>query len=324
MSQPRKFWSEFLTFINHFVRIFCVAMMIMMTAIVLIQVVARLTPGVKNPNWTEELSRYVMIYIAFIGASTGVYQWSNVGVDFVIDRLPGPLNFAVNLVIRVAILAFWCGVIYWGCEYFPTVGGRQYSASMGFPVVYAQMSLVLGGVLCAIQTVGQIVQHITTGGTKDSIGLTTIFYIFITNPANLLVIPIRMFSGINSFTLMALPLFMLAAEIMVRTGISSKLFDFVRITRVGKWRGGLAYVNVLASTIFGSISGAALSDIAGLGKVEIDAMEEDGYEKGFACAITAASSIESPLIPLAVVILLLVTFIPELSLFLPRLLGFID
>lgn len=120
-----------------------------------------------------------------------------------------------------------------------------------------------------------------------SIGLTTIFYIFITNPANLLVIPIRMFSGINSFTLMALPLFMLAAEIMVRTGISSKLFDFVRITRVGKWRGGLAYVNVLASTIFGSISGAALSDIAGLGKVEIDAMEEDGYEKGFACAITA-------------------------------------
>ena len=63
-----------------------------------------------------------------------------------------------------------------------------------------------------------------------SIGLTTIFYIFITNPANLLVIPIRMFSGINPFTLMALPLFMLAAEIMVRTGISSKLFDFVRIT----------------------------------------------------------------------------------------------
>lgn len=130
-----------------------------------------------------------------------------------------------------------------------------------------------------------------------SIGLTTIFYIFITNPQNLMVIPIRMFSGINSFTLMALPLFMLAAEIMVRTGISSKLFDFVRITRVGKWRGGLAYVNVLASTIFGSISGAALSDIAGLGKVEIDAMDEEGYERGFSCAITAASSIESPLIP---------------------------
>lgn len=130
-----------------------------------------------------------------------------------------------------------------------------------------------------------------------AIGLTTIIYILMTAPANILVIPIRMFSGINSFSLMALPLFMLAAEIMVRTGISSKLFDFVRIGPVGKKRGGLAYVNILASTIFGSISGAALSDIAGLGTVEINAMEEDGYDRGFSCAVTAASSIESPLIP---------------------------
>ena len=130
-----------------------------------------------------------------------------------------------------------------------------------------------------------------------SIGITTILYILITNPGNLLVVPIRMFSGINSFTLMALPLFMLAAEIMVRTGISTKLFDFVRITKVGKVRGGLAYVNIIASTIFGSISGAALSDIAGLGKVEMEAMDEDGYPHDFSAAITAASSTESPLIP---------------------------
>jgi len=130
-----------------------------------------------------------------------------------------------------------------------------------------------------------------------SIGVATIIYMLMTNPANILVIPIRMFSGINSFTLMALPLFMFAAEIMVRTGISSKLFDFVRMTSIGRKRGGLAYVNILASTIFGSISGAALSDIAGLGRIEISAMEEDGYDKNFSCAITAASSIESPLIP---------------------------
>ena len=130
-----------------------------------------------------------------------------------------------------------------------------------------------------------------------SIGITTVIYILMTNPANISAIPIRMFSGINSFTLMALPLFMLAAEIMIRTGISSILFDFVRITRFGKKRGGLAYVNILVSTIFGSISGAALSDIAGLGAVELQAMDEDGYDKGFSCAVTAASSIQSPLIP---------------------------
>jgi len=130
-----------------------------------------------------------------------------------------------------------------------------------------------------------------------AIGITTIIYILITNPANILVLPIRMFSGINSFTLMALPLFMLAAEIMVRTGISTKLFDFVRMGPIGRKRGGLAYVNVVASTIMGSIAGAALSDVAGMGSIEIKAMEEDGYDKDFACAVTAGSAIQSPLIP---------------------------
>ncbi len=148
-----------------------------------------------------------------------------------------------------------------------------------------------------IATVLLIVTIIIGFPIAFSIGITTIIYILMTNPMNITAIPIRMFSGINSFTLMALPLFMLAAEIMIRTGISSKLFDFVRIGPVGKKRGGLAYVNILASTIFGSISGAALSDVAGLGAVEMKAMEEDGYRKDFSCAITAASSIQSPLIP---------------------------
>ena len=129
-----------------------------------------------------------------------------------------------------------------------------------------------------------------------SIGGTTLIYMLITNPANITVMPMRMFSGVNSFTLMALPLFMLAAEIMIKTGISTRMFDFVRI-RLGKYRGGLAYVNIVASTVMGSLSGAALSDIAGLGYVEIEAMREEGYDNAFACSITAASSVQSPLIP---------------------------
>lgn len=129
-----------------------------------------------------------------------------------------------------------------------------------------------------------------------AIGGTTLIYMMMTNPANITVMPMRMFSGVNSFTLMALPLFMLAAEIMIKTGISTRMFDFVRI-RLGKYRGGLAYVNIVASTVMGSLSGAALSDIAGLGYVEIEAMKEEGYDNAFACAITAASSIQSPLIP---------------------------
>jgi tripartite ATP-independent transporter DctM subunit len=129
-----------------------------------------------------------------------------------------------------------------------------------------------------------------------AIALTTIVYILMTMPQYINVIPLRMFAGVNSFILMALPLFVLAAEIMIKAGISHKLFVFVRLL-VGRVRGGLAYVNVFGSTVFGSISGAALSDVAGLGKVEIEAMREEGYKHDFSCAITAASAMQSPLIP---------------------------
>jgi tripartite ATP-independent transporter DctM subunit len=135
------------------------------------------------------------------------------------------------------------------------------------------------------------------------IALTTIIYILLACPEQLTVIPLRVFAGIDSFILMSLPLFVLAGEIMIRTGICERLFSFVRLI-VGRVRGSLGYVNVMASTIFGSISGAALADIAGLGKIEIAAMTKEGYSKDFACGLTAGSSIQSPLIPPSNVIIL--------------------
>lgn len=129
-----------------------------------------------------------------------------------------------------------------------------------------------------------------------AIGIASLAFILMTDPINLINVPLRMFAGINSFTLLALPFFILAAEIMIRAGVSTKLFRWVNLL-VGTVRGGLAYVNILISTIFGSISGAALSDIAALGKIEINSMVENGYKKDFSCALTAASSLQSPLIP---------------------------
>ena len=99
MRKVHDLLNEYLDFLATVVEKVCLALMAIMTGIVLLQVVARLTPGVKNPNWTEELSRYVMIYIAFIGASNGIRQWDNVGVDFLIERLPRVPQFLLNIVI---------------------------------------------------------------------------------------------------------------------------------------------------------------------------------------------------------------------------------
>ena len=129
-----------------------------------------------------------------------------------------------------------------------------------------------------------------------AIGIASIAFVLMASPPDLIMAPLRMYAGVNSFTLLALPFFILAAEIMIRAGVSTRLFAWVNML-VGRVRGGLAYVNIVESTIFGSISGAALSDIAALGKIEITSMVENGYEKDFSCALTAASSLQSPLIP---------------------------
>ena len=129
-----------------------------------------------------------------------------------------------------------------------------------------------------------------------SMGLSAVIYILMVDPQYLEILPNRALTGINSFVLLSIPFFVLAAEIMTKTGLSSKLFGFARLF-VGRFQGGLAFVNILGSTIFGAVSGSAIADVSGLGVIEIDAMEEEGYDRDFALALTAASALQSPLIP---------------------------
>ncbi|MHC4644130.1 MAG: TRAP transporter large permease [Planctomycetota bacterium] len=106
----------------------------------------------------------------------------------------------------------------------------------------------------------------------------------------------RMFTGIDTFTLMAIPFFVLAGELMVYSGTAERLLKFADVS-VGRFRGGLGYVNVLASMLFGGCSGSAISDVAGLGPLEIRMMEQGGYSKGFSVALTVSSAIQGPIIP---------------------------
>jgi len=106
----------------------------------------------------------------------------------------------------------------------------------------------------------------------------------------------KFFTGMDSFVLLCMPLFIMAGEIMRRSGMTVDLMRWTQIF-VGNLKGGLAYVNVLVSMLFGGITGSGLADIAALGPIEIQAMEEDGYEAPFAVALTATSAIQGPIIP---------------------------
>jgi len=106
----------------------------------------------------------------------------------------------------------------------------------------------------------------------------------------------RMVIGIDSFVLLAIPLFILTGKLMNAGGITDRLFSFAR-GLVGHVRGGLGQANIIASMIFSGMSGSAVADAGGLGVIEIKAMNDQGYPKEFSGAITIASSVIGPVIP---------------------------
>jgi tripartite ATP-independent transporter DctM subunit len=107
---------------------------------------------------------------------------------------------------------------------------------------------------------------------------------------------IQMASGVNKFSLLAIPCFVLAGAIMAEGGMSRRLVAFAGVL-VGFVRGGLSLVNILASTFFGAISGSSVADTASIGSVLIPEMEKKGYPRPFSTAVTVSGSVQAILIP---------------------------
>jgi len=129
-----------------------------------------------------------------------------------------------------------------------------------------------------------------------------LYFMFSGIDAFMLTIPSRIFDGLDNFILTAIPFFLIAGDLMNRSGMSDRLVEFANLI-VGRVRGGLAQVNVASSLLFAGITGVAVGDVASLGKIFIPNMEKEGYSRAFAAAVTAASSLVGPIIPPSVLII---------------------
>jgi tripartite ATP-independent transporter DctM subunit len=136
-----------------------------------------------------------------------------------------------------------------------------------------------------------------------SLGLSTAVYFLFFNIELLQVIPQILFAGMDSYTLIALPLFILMGQLMNESNITSRLIDYCLIF-VGKVRGGLGLVNVTSSMLFGGISGSSVSDTASIGSILIPEMKKRGYPEEFAAGLTVASSTMGMIIPPSIPIVL--------------------
>ncbi|QCR31331.1 TRAP transporter large permease [Lysinibacillus sp. SGAir0095] len=129
------------------------------------------------------------------------------------------------------------------------------------------------------------------------LGMTTVIYIFATdNMGLLLTVPQRLYSGMENYGLLAIPLFMLAGELMNSGGITKRLVNVAK-QFFGHYLGGLAYVNVIANMMLAAIIGSATAQIAMMSRTMVPEMEKSGYSKEFSTAITAAAGLLGPIIP---------------------------
>jgi tripartite ATP-independent transporter DctM subunit len=137
-----------------------------------------------------------------------------------------------------------------------------------------------------------------------AIGLTALIVMFCIGMADPMALARRLVSGIDIFTLLAIPFFMLAGEIMNKAGLVEDINKFC-CAIVGRVRGGLAAVNVIGSMFFAGISGSAVADVAALGTIEIETMEKSGYDKPFSSSLTAATAVIGPIIPPSIPMIIL-------------------
>ena len=129
-----------------------------------------------------------------------------------------------------------------------------------------------------------------------AIGASCVTYILIYAPTFITMLPQRVWNGAYSELMIAMPLFMLAGELMNTGGITQRIINFC-MELLRPIRGGLGEVNIVASMIFGGISGSAVADVSSLGKIEIPMMEDAGYNKDFSICVTVSSACQGLLIP---------------------------
>lgn len=137
-----------------------------------------------------------------------------------------------------------------------------------------------------------------------ALGFSGAAYVVLSEKLRITVLPTVLFGGMDSFPLLAIPFFVMAGDLLSRSGMLDRMIGLAQAL-VGPVRGGLAHVNVMASMLFGGVTGVSLADTAAIGRTLVPSMVREGYKPGFAAAVTASSSVMGAIIPPSVGMLII-------------------
>jgi TRAP-type C4-dicarboxylate transport system permease small subunit len=152
-------YLEFMEFVDQLVRKFLIAVTAAMTLTIIVQVLFRYI--LKDPLiWTEELARYLMIWMAFVGASCVIKKWQNIYVDFFIDKLAPRRRRIAYFVQKLVVFSVLLYTLLLAAEVIPTVAGNQVTAAMGVNMMWAQSSIIAGLSLMVLQNFGVLLDDL--------------------------------------------------------------------------------------------------------------------------------------------------------------------
>ncbi|KAG6336563.1 hypothetical protein ID866_2538 [Astraeus odoratus] len=260
--------------------------LLVMTIVIPIGIFSRYVLN-RGESWPEPVAIICMVTFTFIGAAVSYRAGSHIAVNMLTDRLPASLQKLCLLAVRRALGAAGGGVPDPDFRRkLPAAADRVGDFDSVFKG-WTMDAFVLLFTLAILLALGMPVAF--------AVGLSAVAgALWIDLPLEALMIQIT--SGVNKFTLLAIPFFILAGAIMAEGGIARRLVNFAYVF-VGFIRGGLSLVNIVASTFFGAISGSSVADTASIGSVMIPEMEKKGYPREYAAAVTASGSVQAILIP---------------------------
>jgi C4-dicarboxylate transporter DctM subunit len=311
---------------------------IVLGAVVLFEVAARYFLNLPL-TWSEELARYVLVWVVLLGITMGVRSGTHYGMDFVVRKLNSRLRPVASAISDGATVFFFIVIAWQGFEAVRLNSG-DHSAALGLPMMYVYGAFAVSGFvgvvhaltrICLVSTrptvsiarailvaaaglvavsspvlaetyvlpvviVAAVVLAICGTPIAVVIGDAALLAIGLTQLAPLEVSVEQMFGGINNFTLIAVPFFMLTGTVLSATGLADRIIDFA-LALVGRARGGLGFVDILASVLFADISGSSTSDTAAIGSTMIPGMVKNGYRAEFAVALQAATGSMGMLVP---------------------------
>jgi TRAP-type C4-dicarboxylate transport system permease small subunit len=162
---PVKRIAAFFEFVDRVVKIVCMILLSAMTIVIFLQVFGRFF--LPTPlSWTEELARYLMVWGAFIGASSMVKSWEHIYVDLFIEKFPPTLKKRLYLLIKLTILGFMIYITYITLKFLPPVGIYQMTPALGISMLWAHLGMMIGFVLIIVQLLGTVINDLCNGGKE--------------------------------------------------------------------------------------------------------------------------------------------------------------